>query len=115
MEKKIYVGGLSYSTTEQTLYEMFARIGNVESVKIITDRDTGRSKGFAFVEMASGEEAQSAIDKYNGTELDGRRLLVNAAKPQAPRSNRTGGGGGGGGGRSSWGGNGGGGNRGPRW
>lgn len=121
MEKKIYVGGLSYSTTEQTLYEMFARIGNVESVKIITDRDTGRSKGFAFVEMASGEEAQSAIDKYNGTELDGRRLLVNQAKPQAPRSgsrsSSSGGGGGGGGGRSSWGGNGGGGGggRGPRW
>ena len=96
MSKKLYVGGLSYNTTEQGLRDLFARAGGVDTVNIITDRDTGRSKGFAFVEMTSDTDAESAIQKYNGTEFDGRRLTVNEAKPQAPREKRGGGGGGGG-------------------
>ena len=101
MEKKLYVGGLSYNTTTQALQEWFERVGDVTSVNIITDRETGRSKGFGFVEMADEVGAQAAIDKYNGQELDGRRLTVNEAKPQAPR---TGGGGRSFGGGSSYGG-----------
>ncbi len=107
MEKKLYVGGLSYSTTEDTLRDYFAQCGNVDSVKIITDRETGRSKGFGFVEMATDQAAQDAIAKFDGKEFEGRRLTVNEARPQAPRS----GGGGGGGGRGPRGGGGGGGNR----
>jgi len=107
MEKKLYVGGLSYNTTQQTIQTLFEKVGEVASVAIITDRETGRSKGFGFVEMVDTDGAQAAIDKYNGQELDGRRLTVNEAKPQAPRSggggSRSGGGGygGGGGGGSS--------------
>lgn len=100
MAKKLYVGGLSYNTTEDTLHGLFSQAGGVDSVKIITDRDTGRSKGFGFVEMSSDQAAQEAISKFDGKELDGRRLTVNEAKPQAPRESRGGwGGGGGGGGR----------------
>jgi RNA recognition motif-containing protein len=116
MSKKLYVGNLSYSTTEQMLTDSFAECGTVESVKIITDRDSGRSKGFGFVEMSSDEEAQAAISKFDGGDLDGRSIKVNEAKPMAPRSggggNRGGGrggfGGGGGGGRGGYGGGGGG-------
>jgi RNA recognition motif-containing protein len=103
MEKKLYVGGLSYSTTEQTLHSLFAQAGEVASVNIITDRETGRSKGFGFVEMATTDGAQAAIEKYNGQEADGRRLTVSEARPQAPRSNNSRGGGfGGGGNRNRW-------------
>ncbi len=97
---KLYVGGLPYSVTEDSLEELFSAHGTVESAKVITDRMTGRSRGFGFVEMSSQEEAQQAIDKLNGTDLEGRSLTVNEAKPQEPRSG--GGGGGGGGGRDRW-------------
>ena len=107
MGKKLYVGGISYSTTEDALHGLFTQAGNVDSVKVITDRDTGRSKGFAFVEMSTEGAAQDAISKFDGTEFDGRRLTVNEAKPQAPRENRGGGGGGFGGGRGGSGGGGG--------
>ena len=103
MGKKLYVGGLSYSTSDQGLHEVFSKAGNVESAKVITDRETNRSKGFGFVEMSTEQEAMSAIQKFNGTEVDGRTLTVNEAKPQAPRESRGGfGGGGGGGGRNRW-------------
>ena len=99
MGKKLYVGNLSYSATEQTLVDTFSQFGTVESAKIITDRETGRSKGFAFVEMSTDDEAQQAISKLNGTQNEGRAITVNEAKPQAPRE-----GGGGGGGRGGFGG-----------
>ncbi|MFW7379900.1 MAG: RNA recognition motif domain-containing protein [Oligoflexus sp.] len=103
MNKKLYVGGLSYSTTEQGLRELFSRVGDVDSVNVITDRDTGRSKGFGFVEMANEADAESAIQEYNGLEFEGRRLTVSEAKPQAPRGGGGGGPrGGGGGGRNRW-------------
>ncbi len=95
MGNKLYVGGLPYSTTEDALEQLFSEHGTVESAKVITDRDTGRSRGFGFVEMESSAEAQAAISALNGTDLDGRTLTVNEAKP---RENRSGGGGGGGGG-----------------
>ncbi len=88
---KLYVGGLPYSTTDRTLEEVFSQHGTVESARVITDRMTGRSRGFGFVEMASPEEAQAACDALNGTQLEGRSLTVNEAKP---RENRGGGGGG---------------------
>ncbi len=97
--KKLYVGGLPYSVTEGTLQEIFAAHGTVESATVISDRMTGRSKGFGFVEMSSQEEAQAAIDKLNGTDLEGRNITVNEAKPREPRS---GGGGGGGYGRDRY-------------
>jgi RNA recognition motif-containing protein len=97
MTKKLYVGNLSFQTTEGDLDELFAQAGEVESVRIITDRDTGRSRGFGFVEM-SEENAEKAISQFNGTELEGRALTVNEARPQANR----GGGGGGGGGRGGY-------------
>ena len=93
---KLYVGGLPYSVTEGSLEELFSAHGTVESAKVITDRMTGRSRGFGFVEMSSQEEAQQAIDKLNGTDLEGRSLTVNEAKPKEQRS------GGGGGGRDRW-------------
>lgn len=105
MGRKLYVGNLPFSATEQVLSDAFAEYGTVESAKIITDRDTGRSKGFGFVEMSSDEEAQAAITKLNGSQWEGRQLTVNEAKPQAPRDNRGGGGGrgfGGGGGGGRW-------------
>jgi RNA recognition motif-containing protein len=120
MNKKLFVGNLPFSVTESSLSEKFSAYGTVESAKIITDRDTGRSKGFAFVEMATDDEATQAISQLNGSEMDGRAISVSEAKPQAPRENRGGGGGfrsGGGGGRSGGGGgrSGGGGGGSKRW
>lgn len=111
MGKKLYVGNLPFSASEGSLEELFGAHGTVESARIITDRDTGRSKGFGFVEMASDEEAETAVNKLNGYEYEGRALTVNEARPQAPRSGGGGGGGfgGGGGGRGGFGGGGGGG------
>ncbi len=106
MGKKLYVGNLPFSATEQVLIDAFSQCGTVESAKIITDRDTGRSKGFGFIEMSSEAEAQDAINKFNGAEYEGRPLTVNEAKPMAPRENRGGGFGGGGGGRGGFGGGG---------
>jgi RNA recognition motif-containing protein len=108
MGKKLYVGNLPFSATDQALGEAFAQCGTVESAKIITDRDTGRSKGFGFVEMSTEAEAAAAITKFNGADYDGRSMTVNEAKPMAPRENR---GGGFGGGRSGGGFGGGRGNR----
>lgn len=95
MGKKIYVGNLSYQLDDQSLADTFAEFGNVESARIVTDRETGRSKGFAFVEMSTDDEAATAIAKLNGVELMGRALNVSEAKPMAPRENRGGGFGGG--------------------
>ena len=91
MSTKLYVGNLAFQTTSQDLQELFGQAGTVESAQIIEDRDTGRSKGFAFVEMSTEDEAASAIDQFNGKELGGRMLKVNEAKP---RESRSGGGGG---------------------
>ena len=129
MATKLYVGNLAFQTTSQELQELFAQAGTVESASVVEDRDTGRSRGFAFVEMATKEEATAAIDQFNGKEVGGRALKVNEAKPRENRGggggrgfggNRGGGGGGrgfggnrgggGGGNRSSYGGN-----REPRW
>ncbi len=85
MVKKLYVGGLSYGTTEDALHDLFSQAGQVDSVKVIIDRETGRSKGFAFVEMSTDEGAQEAISRWDGKEFDGRRITVNEARPQAPR------------------------------
>ena len=90
---KLYVGGLPYSTTENELEDLFAEHGTVESVRVITDRMTGRSKGFGFVEMGSQEEAEAAIAKLNDSELGGRTLVVNEAKPRENRGSFGGGGG----------------------
>ncbi len=92
MAKKLYVGGLSYGTSEATLKSTFEQAGTVESAAIIMDKMTNRSKGFGFVEMSTDEEAQKAIELFNGKELDGRNLTVNEAKPMEPRAPRTGGG-----------------------
>jgi len=92
---KLYVGNLSYSVTESNLSEMFSEHGTVKSAKVIMDRDTGRSKGFAFVEMSSTEECQKAIDALNGKDLEGRALKVNESKPK-PQGGRDGNRGGGG-------------------
>lgn len=111
MGKKLYVGNLPFSATDEILAETFSACGDVESAKIIVDRDSGRSKGFGFVEMASDDGAQQAINKLNGQSLDGRTMTVNEARPMAPRSGGGGfgGGGGGGGGRGGRSGHGGGG------
>ncbi len=85
MGNKLYVGSLPYSTTEQELTELFTQHGTVQSAKVITDRYTGQSRGFGFVEMATGEEAQKAITALNGTPLGGRTLVVNEARPQEKR------------------------------
>jgi RNA recognition motif-containing protein len=98
MGTKLYVGGLPYSTTEQQLSELFAPQGSVTSAKVITDKFTGQSRGFGFVEMSTEEEAQKAITALNGTQLDGRTMTVNEAKPQEKRAGGGGYGGGGGGG-----------------
>jgi RNA recognition motif-containing protein len=102
MGKKLYVGNLPYSATDQILMETFADFGTVESAKIIMDRDSGRSKGFGFVEMSTDDEARNAITKLNGQDWEGRAMTVSEAKPQAPRDSRGGGGGGGGGGSRRW-------------
>ncbi len=94
MGKKLYVGNLPFSATTEELTAAFAQCGTVDSVKIITDRDTGRSKGFGFVEMSTDAEATTAISKLNGADYAGRAMTVNEAKPMAPRENRGGGGGG---------------------
>ena len=121
MGTKLYVGNLSFRTTSEELREAFAAVGTVESASVIEDRDTGRSRGFAFVEMASAEEAAAAIEQFNGKDFGGRNLTVNEAKP---RTDRGGGGRGYGGGGRDRGGYGGGGDRGgdrggyerePRW
>jgi RNA recognition motif-containing protein len=88
MGKKLYIGGLPYATTDESLGRLFSEVGKVESARIITDRDTGRSKGFGFVEMSNDNEADAAIQKFNGQNYEGRRLTVNEARPQAPRESR---------------------------
>jgi RNA recognition motif-containing protein len=116
---KIYVGNLPFRTTEDELRGLFEQHGQVASAAIVLDRDTGRPRGFGFVEMPDSGQAQGAIEKLNGFSLDGRALVVNEARPKEPgggggRGGWGGGGGGGGGGRGGWGGGGGGGGRGGR-
>ena len=96
MAKKLYVGNLSYGTSEDGLRAAFGQYGEVQSVNIVIDRDSGRSKGFGFVEMGTQEEAEKAIAALNGTQQDGRSLTVNISKPREDRPSRSGGGGGGG-------------------
>ena len=108
MGRKLYVGNLPYSATEQSLREAFAASGTVDSVSLITDRDTGQSKGFGFVEMSTEQEAQAATQALNGTMLDGRQIKVNEAKPRESRGGGGRGGFGGGGNRGGFGGGGGG-------
>jgi len=108
MGRKLYVGNLTYGVDSSDLQKMFEPYGTVQSAQVIMDRDTGRSKGFGFVEMGSDAEAQAAISALNGKDVDGRQLTVNEARPKEDR----GGGGGGGGGRGYGGGGGGGGGRG---
>ena len=91
MGKKIYVGNLPYSATDQSLNDAFASHGGVASARIIMDRESGRSKGFGFVEMNTESDAQNAIERMNGSNMDGRAINVSEAKPQAPRENRDGG------------------------
>ena len=120
MSMKLYVGNLSFDTTNEQLQEMFAQAGTVESASVVEDRETGRSRGFGFVEMASKEDGQKAIEQFNGKPFNGRNLTVNEARPREDRGGGGGGRGGfggggnrggGGGGRGGYGG-GGGGNRG---
>lgn len=87
MSNKLYVGNLPYSATDQSLGDKFSECGTVQSVKIIMDRDSGRSKGFAFVEMSTSAEATNTISRFNGTDFDGRAMNVSEAKPMAPRTN----------------------------
>lgn len=110
MGKKLYCGNLSFNTTSADLEQMFGQYGTVNSAEVINDRDTGRSKGFGFVEMSNDQEAQAAIEGLNLKEQDGRALTVNEARPRAERS-----GGGGGGGRGGYGGGRGGGGGGRRY
>lgn len=91
MAKRLFVGGLPYDTTNQQLEELFSQAGKVESVNVITDRYSGRGKGFGFVEMATEEEAKKAIETFNGYNLNGRSIVVNEARPQEDRGNRGGG------------------------
>ena len=99
MGKKLYVGNLPYTCDDSALQSKFAEIGNVESARVITDRDSGRSKGFGFVEMASDDDAANAIERLNGQDFMGRQMNVSEARPQAPREGGGGGRGGFGGGR----------------
>jgi RNA recognition motif-containing protein len=131
MSMKLYVGNLAFQTSSEDLQQLFGQAGTVQSASVIEDRDTGRSRGFGFVEMASKEEGESAIAQFNGKEFNGRNLTVNEARPREDRGNRGGGGGGGrggygrgnnrggggygGGGGGNRGGGGGYGNREPRW
>ena len=126
MSMKLYVGNLSFQTSSEDLQQLFGQAGTVESASVVEDRETGRSRGFGFVEMSSNEEGQAAIQQFNGKEFNGRNLTVNEARPREDRGGNRGGGGGrggfggnrggggGGGGRGGYGG-GGGGNREPRW
>ncbi len=97
MAVKLFVGGLSYSTSNDRLREVFAQAGEVETASVVTDRDTGRSRGFGFVEMATNEDADKAISKFNGQEVDGRRLQVEKARENGGGARRPSGGGFGGG------------------
>ena len=121
MSMKLYVGNLAFATSSQDLQELFASAGTVESASVVEDRETGRSRGFGFVEMSTKEEGAAAISQFNGKEVNGRALNVNEAKPREPRTGGGGGGRGGVGGGGGRGGNGGGygggggGNREPRW
>jgi RNA recognition motif-containing protein len=135
MSMKLYVGNLAFKTSSEDLQQLFSQAGTVESASVVEDRETGRSRGFGFVEMASKEEGEAAISQFHGKELDGRNLTVNEARPREERGGggrgggrggygggggRGGGrggygGGGGGGGRGGYGGGGGGNNREPRW
>jgi RNA recognition motif-containing protein len=115
MGKKLYVGNLSYSVTDGDLAKMFEAHGEVSSAQVIMDRDTGRSKGFGFVEMRNDQEAQAAINALNGQDSGGRALTVNEARPKTEGGGGRGGYGGGGGGRGGYGGGGGGGGRGGRY
>lgn len=85
MSTKLFVGGLAWATTDATLQDAFAQVGTVVSARVITDKYSGKSRGFGFVEMSTEEEAKAAVEKLNGTELDGRKIVVNEARPQAPR------------------------------
>ena len=111
MGKKLYVGNLSYSVRDENLQQHFSEFGTVASAKVMMDRDSGRSKGFGFVEMSSDAEAQAAISGMNGQSVDGRDMVVNEARPMEPRTGGFGGGGGGGRREGGGGGYGGGGNR----
>lgn len=112
MAMKLYVGNLSFQTSSEDLQQLFSQAGTVESASVVEDRDTGRSRGFGFVEMASKEDGEKAIEQFNGTDLAGRNLTVNEARPREDRGGRGGGGGGrggyggsrggGGGGRDNW-------------
>lgn len=102
MGKKIYVGNLSFNVDTNQLSDVFAEFGTVDTVNVITDRETGRSKGFAFVEMSTDNEARTAIEKLNGMELSGRAMNISEAKPQEPRTGGGGRGGFGGGSRRSY-------------
>ncbi|HEX8559925.1 MAG TPA: RNA-binding protein [Pyrinomonadaceae bacterium] len=125
MSTRLYVGNLSFRTTSDELREIFSQAGEVENASVVEDRDTGRSRGFGFVEMATAEGAAAAIQQFNGKELGGRALTVNEARPREDRGGGGGrggfgggggrGGGYGGGGGGGYGGGGGGGNREPRW
>jgi len=122
MSMKLYVGNLAFQTSNEELQQLFSQAGTVESASVVEDRETGRSRGFGFVEMSTGEEGKAAIEQFNGKELNGRNLTVNEARPRENRSGAGGGRGGyggggggnrsgGGGGRGGYGGGGGGGNR----
>ncbi|MFL6209260.1 MAG: RNA recognition motif domain-containing protein [Pyrinomonadaceae bacterium] len=130
MTIRLFVGNLNFKTTSEDLQELFGQVGEVQSASVVTDRETGRSRGFGFVEMASQEEGQQAIEQFNGKEYNGRNLTVNEARPREDRGFGGGGGGGGRGGGGGYGGNrggggggrggyggggGGGGGREPRW
>ena len=108
MRMRLYVGNLNFRTTSEELRELFSQAGEVETASVVEDRETGRSRGFGFVEMSSKEEGEAAISQFNGKEVNGRSLTVNEAKPREDRGNRGGGRGGFGGGR-------GGGGRESRW
>ncbi|MEW6737186.1 MAG: RNA-binding protein [Acidobacteriota bacterium] len=99
---KLYIGNLSYSTTEDELHSLFSQVGTVQSTRLMTDRETGQSRGFAFVELADRSQGEAAINRFNGYEMNGRALKVNEAKPQTGRTQ-----GGGGNGHNNWGGGGG--------
>ncbi len=130
MAMKLYVGNLSFQNSSEEMQQLFSQAGTVESASVVEDRDTGRSRGFGFVEMASKEDGEKAIQQFNGADLNGRNLTVNEARPREDRGSRGGGGGGGrggyggnrgggGGGRGGYGGGGGGGggrnDKAPRW